>query len=88
MGIEDAIGVSYEALVVVIKIAFPTLVVTTAIGLAVTLFQSVTQINDSTLQQNLKMAATYAVLFVTVPAIIMALRDFALVIFDRIAHLH
>lgn len=88
MGIEDAIGATYEALMVIIKVTFPTLMVTTAIGLLVTLFQSVTQVQDQTIQQNLKIAATFGVLFTTIPAIIIALRDFTLVIFDRIAALH
>ncbi|WP_448190244.1 flagellar biosynthetic protein FliQ [Azospirillum sp. sgz301742] len=88
MGIEDAIAATVEALMVIIKITFPTLMITTGIGLVVTLFQSVTQINDQTIQQNLKMAATFAMLFATVPAIIIALREFTLVIFDRIGALH
>ena len=88
MGIEDAIAATIEALMVIIKITFPTLMITTAIGLVVTLFQSVTQINDQTIQQNLKMAATFAVLFATIPAMLIALRDFALVMFDRIGNLH
>ncbi|HYG89791.1 MAG TPA: flagellar biosynthetic protein FliQ [Azospirillum sp.] len=88
MGIEDAIGATYEALMVIIKITFPTLMITTGIGLVVTLFQSVTQVQDQTIQQNLKIAATLGVLFVTIPAIIIALRDFTLVIFDRITTLH
>ena len=88
MGIEDAITATVEALMVIIKMTFPALMITTAIGLVVTLFQSVTQINDQTIQQNLKMAATFAILFATIPAMIIALRDFALVIFDRIGNLH
>ncbi|PWC53426.1 flagellar biosynthetic protein FliQ [Azospirillum sp. TSO22-1] len=87
MGIEDAIAATIEALMVIIKITFPTLMITTAIGLVVTLFQSVTQINDQTIQQNLKMAATFAILFATIPAMIIALRDYTMVIFDRIANL-
>ena len=87
MGIEDAITTTAEALMVIIKISFPALMITTAIGLVVTLFQSVTQINDQTIQQNLKMAATFAVLFATIPAMIIALRDFTLIMFDRIGHL-
>lgn len=84
MGIEEAIGVSHEALIVIIKITLPTLIVTTSIGMAVTLFQSVTHINESTIQQVLKILATFVVLFVTAPTIVMALRDYTLVVFDRI----
>ena len=85
MGIEEAIGASYEALIVIIKITTPALVVTTVLGLLLTIFQQVTNINESTLQQDLKIFATLAVLFVTGPAIYIALRDYTLVIFERIA---
>jgi flagellar biosynthetic protein FliQ len=88
MGIEDAISATTEALMVIIKVTFPTLMITTAIGLVVTLFQSVTQINDQTIQQNLKMAATFAILFATVPAMLIAIRDFAMLMFDRIGNIH
>lgn len=87
MGIEDAISVTYDALMIIIKISLPTLLITTAIGLVVTLFQSVTHIQDATIQQNLKMAATITILFITAPVIFMALRDFTLLIFDRLMHL-
>lgn len=87
MGIEDAITATYDALIIIIKIALPTLLITTGIGLVVTLFQSVTHIQDATIQQNLKMAATIVILFATGPAMFVALRDFTLVIFDRIMNL-
>ncbi len=88
MGIEDVIGSTQEALMLILKIAFPSLMVTTSIGLVVTLFQSVTQIQEQSIQQNLKIGATFAVLFITVPAIIITLRDFTMSIFERIAALH
>lgn len=87
MGIQEAIGVSYEALIVIIKITLPTLAITTALGMLLTLFQSVTNINESTLQQDLKIFATLVILFVTGPAIYIALRDYTLLIFERIAML-
>lgn len=88
MGIEDAIGASYEALIVIIKITTPVLVVTTVLGLLMTIFQQVTNINESTLQQDLKIFATLVMLFVTGPAIFIALRDYTFLIFDRIASIH
>jgi len=87
MGIEDAISVTYDALMIIIKISLPTLLITTAIGLVITLFQSVTHIQDATIQQNLKIIGTIVILFITAPAIFIALRDFTLVIFDRMMHL-
>lgn len=88
MGIEEAIGVTYEALIVIIKITFPALAITTALAAALTIFQSVTNINESSIQQDLKIFTTLAILFVTGPAIFIALRDYTLLIFERIAMLH
>lgn len=88
MSIADAIGATYEAIMVIIKMTFPALLITTAIGLVLTLFQSVTQIQDQTLQQNLKIFATIVILFVTAPALYIALHDFTMIIFDRIASIH
>ena len=88
MGIEEAIGATYEALIVIIKITTPVLVVTTVLGMLLTIFQQATNINESTLQQDLKIFATLALLFITGPAIYIALRDYTFVIFDRIAGLN
>ncbi len=88
MGIDEAIGVTYEALIVIIKITFPALAITTGLAAALTIFQSVTNINESSIQQDLKIFATLAILFVTGPAIYIALRDYTLLIFERIAMLH
>lgn len=88
MGIEEAIGVTYEALIVIIKITFPALAITTALAAALTIFQSVTNINESSIQQDLKIFTTLAILFITGPAIFIALRDYTLLIFERIAMLH
>ncbi|MCW2247175.1 flagellar biosynthetic protein FliQ [Azospirillum fermentarium] len=87
MGIEDAISVTYDALLIIIKLSLPTLLITTGIGLVVTLFQSVTHIQDATIQQNLKIIGTIVILFISAPAIFMALRDFTLLMFDRMMHL-
>lgn len=88
MGIEDAIAASYEALVVIIKITTPVLLVTTALAMVLIVFQQVTNVNEQTLQQDLKIFATLAVVFVTGPAIFIALRDYTLLIFERIAALN
>ncbi len=88
MGIEEAIAVTYEALIVIIKITFPALALTTALASGLTVFQSVTSINESSLQQDLKIFATLAILFVTGPAIYFALNEYTTLIFERIAMLH
>lgn len=87
MGIEEAIGVTYEALIVIIKITLPSLAVTATLAGILTIFQSVTNINEASIQQDAKIFATLAILFVTGPVIYLALRDYTLLIFERIAAL-
>lgn len=84
MGIDEAIGVTHEALMVIMQLTMPILLVTTAIGMVLTIFQSVTHINETTLQQDLKIFITLAMLFIGAPLLYDALRDYTLVVFDRI----
>lgn len=84
MGIDEAIGVTHEALMVIMQLTMPILLVTTAIGMVLTIFQSVTHINETTLQQDLKIFVTLAMLFIGAPLLYDALRDYTLVVFDRI----
>jgi flagellar biosynthesis protein FliQ len=83
-GVQEAIGVSYEALILCIKITLPTLLITTVVGLLMTIFQAMTQINESTLQQDIKIFATLALLFIEAPIIYYTLKEYALTAFDRI----
>ncbi|WP_246337941.1 flagellar biosynthetic protein FliQ [Azospirillum oleiclasticum] len=84
MGIDEAIGVTHEALMVIMHLTMPILLVTTAIGMVLTIFQSVTHINETTLQQDLKIFVTLLMLFIGAPLLYDALRDYTLVVFDRI----
>ncbi|PWC36417.1 flagellar biosynthetic protein FliQ [Azospirillum sp. TSO35-2] len=87
MGIDAAIAVSHEALMVIMKITLPTLGITAVLSAGLMLFQSVTNIHEASLQQDVKFFATLAILFATGPAIFLALRDYTGVIFERIAML-
>lgn len=84
MGADEAIVISREALNLIVDMTMPTLLITAALGLVVTIFQSVTRINDSTLQQELKIFLTAAILFVTAPALYEALRLYFNTVMDRI----
>ncbi len=84
MGIPEAIGLTNEALILITRLTAPTLLLTTAVGMGLILFQSVTQINDPNLQGMLKILLTGAILFFSAPALYIALREYFLVIFDRI----
>lgn len=87
MTMDQAIAISYEALIVIIKITLPTLALTAAVGFAETIFQQVTNVHEQSLQQGLKIFVVMGILFATAPAIFVALRDYTLIIFDRIASL-
>jgi len=84
MGADEAIAASREALILIAEMSMPTLLITAALGLVVTIFQAVTRINDSTLQQELKIFLTAAILFVTAPALYQSLRIYFDVVMDRI----
>lgn len=84
MGIDEALMSAREALNLIVQITLPVLLLTGAIGLLVTVFQSVTQINESTIQQNLKIFVTLIALFVTAPAMLLALENYMAVMIDRI----
>ncbi|MBP2301606.1 flagellar biosynthetic protein FliQ [Azospirillum picis] len=87
MGIDAAIAITHEALMVILKIVLPPLGITALLSAALMLFQTATNINESTLQQDAKFFATLLILFVTGPAIYLALRDYTGLIFERIAML-
>lgn len=87
MGIDEAIAVSHEALMVILKISLPPLGITAVLSAGLMLFQSATNINEASLQQDTKFFATLLILFVTGPAIYLALRDYTGIIFERIAML-
>jgi flagellar biosynthetic protein FliQ len=88
MGIEEAIHIPHEALILVVKLTLPTIAVTTALGMALTLFQMVTQANDQTIQTVFKIALTLIVVFLTAPAMLTAIREYTIQIFEHIDALH
>lgn len=49
MGIDDVIAIASQALFLVIKVAAPILLVSLAIGLLISIFQTVTSIQEQTL---------------------------------------
>ena len=49
MGIEEVTAVSSEALYLVIKVAAPILLVSLVVGLIISIFQTVTSIQEQTL---------------------------------------
>lgn len=73
-----------EAFVVVLKLGGPPLFAALAVGLVVSLFQTVTQINEQTLSFVPKVAVVAGVLFVLGSYMMASLGDFTRLLFDRL----
>ena len=64
MGIEEVTAVSSEALYLVIKVAAPVLLVSLLVGLIISIFQTVTSIQEQTLTFVPKIIAVFFTLIV------------------------
>lgn len=64
MGIEEVTAVSSEALYLVIKISAPALLVSLIVGLTISIFQTVTSIQEQTLTFVPKIIAVFLTLIV------------------------
>ena len=64
MGIEEVTAVSSEALYLVIKVAAPVLLVSLVVGLSISIFQTVTSIQEQTLTFVPKIIAVFFTLIV------------------------
>ena len=64
MGIEEVTAVSSEALYLVIKVAAPVLLVSLVVGLIISIFQTVTSIQEQTLTFVQKIIAVFFTLIV------------------------
>ena len=62
MGIEEVTAVSSEALYLVIKVAAPVLLVSLVVGLIISIFQTVTSIQEQTLTFVPKIIAVFVAL--------------------------
>jgi flagellar biosynthetic protein FliQ len=76
--------VLHTASVLAVKLAGPPLLAALAAGLLVSVFQAVTQINEATLVFLPKVAALFAVLLIFGGSMVVALDNFAHLIFSQI----
>lgn len=82
MQLYDALS---HALILVFQLSMPAIAVATVIGLIVGLLQALTQIQDQTLPQAVKLVAVGAVIMVTGAALSSKLVAFTIDIFSRIS---
>ena len=73
-----------EAMLVVLKLGGPPLIVGLAVGLVVSLLQTITQISESTLAFVPKVLALFATLFLLGPFMLSTLTDYTHRVFDAL----
>ncbi|ATX78595.1 flagellar biosynthetic protein FliQ [Mariprofundus aestuarium] len=84
MGIDGVINLGTEALYMVLKLSLPTLAVALIVGVAISLFQAVTQIQEMTLTFVPKIVAVFLCLALISPWLVEVLVDYTRHIFELI----
>ncbi len=87
MSFADAIGLGREALFVTLIVAAPVLVLSMIVGLIVSVFQAVTQIQEPTLAFIPKILVSGIAILFFGPFMLAMLTDFASRIFASVAHI-
>jgi flagellar biosynthetic protein FliQ len=83
----EVIEVCREAIYVLIIISAPLMLIALFVGLAIALFQALTQIQEATLTFVPKILAMLLMLVVTLPFIFNTLTEFAQRLQDKIIHI-
>ena len=83
----DIIHVTREGIWVLMLVSAPMMITALVVGLAVSLVQALTQIQESTLTFVPKLAAMMIVMMFALPFMLQSLQDFGNEIFERIATL-
>jgi len=86
MDAVSALDVTREALIVTLKVGVPVMMIALIVGLAVSLFQALTQIQEMTLSFIPKMIAIFLSLLLLMPFMLSTLTTFTNDIVQRIVH--
>ena len=87
MSPEQVLDVAREAIFVLIKLSAPVMLIALIVGLAVSLFQALTQMQEMTLSFVPKMLAIFLTALLALPFMLATLVGFAEDLFRRIATL-
>jgi flagellar biosynthetic protein FliQ len=79
----ELVEIAREALIVMVKISAPALLVGLAVGLVISLFQALTQIQEMTLTFVPKVLAVFVIVLVFLPFMMHTLMDFTRSLMDR-----
>lgn len=84
MNPAEAIEITRESIFILIKISAPIMIIGLVVGLIISLFQALTQIQEATIAFVPKIVVVFAAMIVFAPFMYNALQAFTLQIFDRI----
>ena len=87
MTFADAIGLGREAIFVTLVVAAPVLVLSMLVGLVISVFQAVTQIQEPTLAFIPKILVSGLAILFFGPFMLAMITDFASRIFSYVAHI-
>jgi flagellar biosynthetic protein FliQ len=86
MGVTEVLDVSREAVIVTLKIGAPVMLVALIVGLVISLFQALTQIQEMTLSFIPKIIAIFLSLLLLMPFMLSTLTTFTQSLAERIIH--
>jgi flagellar biosynthetic protein FliQ len=84
MNETEVLDIGREAIWVMIKAAGPLMIVALVVGLLISIFQALTQIQEATLTFVPKMLVLFVGMLLFLPFMLATLRGFTLELFDRI----
>lgn len=84
MNETEVLDIGREAIWVMIKAAGPLMILALVVGLAISIFQALTQIQEATLTFVPKMLVLFVGMLLLLPFMLSVLRGFTLELFDRI----
>ncbi len=87
MDATDVITILREAIKVLMLVSAPMMLTALVVGLAVSLIQALTQIQETTLTFVPKISAMFIVMMLALPYMIQTLQDFTDELFTRIQHI-
>jgi flagellar biosynthesis protein FliQ len=84
MTANDAIDIGRDAIVVALKLGGPVMLLALVVGLVISLFQALTQIQEMTLTYVPKILAILIAMIVLMPFMLATLTSFTERLFDRV----
>lgn len=81
---SEVLEVAHDTIMLTVKVSAPVMVIGLAVGLVVSLFQALTQIQEMTLAYVPKILAIFLALYLFLPYMSASLNDFMVDLTDRI----